>query len=246
MRGTAWPAGALAASRGTHSTSAYVMPEESGFASARWTAAGSKTTSNLAYTRMLSTPEDPLGTRSTRNGSLRRRTLPALLAVVISVIGGCAALSPPSPATVASKDASKEESPYLLLRLGERRLYLKGDHVEQDPEGYLVAIGRPKYPTPTGHFTVRELVRDPDFMVFDFEHLSRPNRGRIPPGPNNPLGLRWIGFAEAHGWVVGFHGTSKTSVLGQAVSHGCVRMRNEDIVKVFDRIKVGTPVIVEP
>jgi lipoprotein-anchoring transpeptidase ErfK/SrfK len=35
-------------------------------------------------------------------------------------------------------------------------------------------------------------------------------------------------------------------VLGQAVSHGCVRMHNDDVVKIFDRVKIGTPVIVEP
>ena len=55
-----------------------------------------------------------------------------------------------------------------------------------------------------------------------------------------------IGFAHEHGWAIGFHGTTKTQFLGQAVSHGCVRMRNEDIVKVFDQVKLGTPVIVEP
>jgi lipoprotein-anchoring transpeptidase ErfK/SrfK len=108
-----------------------------------------------------------------------------------------------------------------------------------------VAIGKPRYPTPTGRFQVVELVKDPDFLVFDFSNPHRKDRGRIPPGPNNPLGLRWIGFTEAHGWAVGFHGTKGTHLLGQAVSHGCVRMANPDIVRMFDRIKLGTPVVVE-
>ena len=51
--------------------------------------------------------------------------------------------------------------------------------------------------------------------------------------------------ATAHGWQVGFHGTAKTSVLGQAVSHGCVRMANPDIVEVYKRVKIGTEVVVE-
>lgn len=171
---------------------------------------------------------------------------PCVLALVLaSGTLGCVLLArrpAPAPAPVA---VAKPE-PYLLLRLGERRLYLKQDGADQPLDSFPVAIGRKKFPTPTGRFQVNEMIVEPDFLVFDFEKPSAAPRGRIPPGPNNPLGLRWIGFAYAHGWTIGFHGTSKTSVLGQAVSHGCVRMRNEDIVKVFDRVKIGTTVIVEP
>jgi lipoprotein-anchoring transpeptidase ErfK/SrfK len=141
----------------------------------------------------------------------------------------------------------KKADPHLLLRLGERRLYVMENDLKQPPsEGYPVAIGRPKFPTPTGRFQINELVENPDFLAFDFNNPKGPDRGRIPPGPNNPLGLRWIGFASAHGWQVGFHGTAKTSVLGQAVSHGCVRMSNPDVVEVYNRVKLGTMVIVEP
>jgi hypothetical protein len=92
---------------------------------------------------------------------------------------------------------------------------------------------------------VNELVENPDFLAFDFNDTNKPDKGRVPPGPNNPLGLRWIGFAHAHGWMVGFHGTAKTKVLGQAVSHGCVRMANPDIVELFPRVKLGMTVVVE-
>jgi len=147
----------------------------------------------------------------------------------------------PSP---AQPPASKE--PYLLLRLSERKLYVKDDSVLPPTEGFPVAIGRTQWPTPTGKFQVNEMVENPDFVVFDFNNTNSRDRGRIPPGINNPLGLRWIGFAYDHGWAIGFHGTTKTDVLGQAVSHGCVRMANPDIVKVYARIKLGTPVVVEP
>jgi L,D-transpeptidase ErfK/SrfK len=172
-------------------------------------------------------------------GATPGRTLLVLLIVLTSALVGCAVTEPRPASTAASKE------PYLVLRLGERRLYLKDDEVVPASEGFLVAIGRPQYPTPTGRFQVNEMVENPDFLVFDFNNPQGRDRGRIPPGLNNPLGLRWIAFTNAHGWAVGFHGTSKTEVLGQAVSHGCVRMRNEDIVKVYGRIKVGTPVIVE-
>lgn len=44
----------------------------------------------------------------------------------------------------------------------------------------------------------------------------------------------------------GFHGTTNESLIGQAVSHGCVRMRNDDIRALFEKIEVGTRVIVQP
>jgi lipoprotein-anchoring transpeptidase ErfK/SrfK len=110
-----------------------------------------------------------------------------------------------------------------------------------------VAIGRPQWPTPTGKFTINQMIENPDFIVFDFNNPEgSKDRGRIAPGIGNPLGLRWIGFAYDHGWAIGFHGTQKTEVLGQAVSHGCVRMSNPDVVQMFARVKLGTPVIVEP
>jgi hypothetical protein len=179
-------------------------------------------------------------TAKPRRGPLAGRAQTLLVLATISWIAGCSTMGARSGPTADSKE------PYLLLRLGERRLYVKDGETVHPPGGYPVAVGKPQYPTPVGRFQVNEMVENPDFLVFDFSNPSRPNRGRIPPGPNNPLGLRWISFAHAHGWAVGFHGTTKTQYLGQAVSHGCVRMRNDDIVQVFARVKIGTPVIVEP
>jgi lipoprotein-anchoring transpeptidase ErfK/SrfK len=135
----------------------------------------------------------------------------------------------------------------LLLKLGERRVYVMqddGEGTERRPlESYRVAIGRKEYKTPVGEFQVAEKVVDPDWVLFDWKKPERTIR-RIPPGPNNPMGKRWIGFASAYGWGIGFHGTPKPEVLGQAVSHGCVRMHNDDIVKMFDKVEIGTPVVV--
>jgi hypothetical protein len=182
-----------------------------------------------------------------RKSNLVRRGAPLGRAVALLVLGlssgivGCATTGGGAgPAGTSSKD------PYLLLRLGERRLYLKQGDTVTPPEGFMVAVGKPRYPTPTGKFQINEMVTNPDFLMFDFQNPASSDRGRIPPGPNNPLGMRWIAFAHEHGWAIGFHGTTKTQFLGQAVSHGCVRMRNDDIVKVFDQVKLGTPVIVEP
>jgi hypothetical protein len=67
-----------------------------------------------------------------------------------------------------------------------------------------------------------------------------------PPGPENPLGARWIGFWTDGNNAIGFHGTPHEHLIGQAVSHGCVRMRNTDVIELYERIRVGAQVIVQP
>ena len=168
-----------------------------------------------------------------------------LVALFLSCAAGCGLFAHPPVAPPPAPPPPKAPEAYLLLRLDERRVYLVENDVKTPPQGYRVAIGQPKWPTPIGKFQINEMVENPDFLAFDFNDAKKPDRGRVPPGPNNPLGLRWIGFAFAHGWQVGFHGTAKTSVLGQAVSHGCVRMANEDVVELYKHVKVGTTVVVE-
>ena len=109
-----------------------------------------------------------------------------------------------------------------------------------------VAIGKEGWETPVGKYHVEEMVVHPDFLKYDNSVTPARPIKRIPPGPLNPLGERWIGFAHGEGWTLGFHGTPNPELIGQAVSHGCVRMRNADVVKVYDRVEIGTPVLVEP
>jgi lipoprotein-anchoring transpeptidase ErfK/SrfK len=172
-----------------------------------------------------------------------RRISVALMTAILlgSATVGCAP-TPPKPTEVVDDGPGY---PYLRLNLGERRVYLI-EAEGKPPESFLVAIGRKPWETPVGKFRINQMVKDPDWAVVDFFHPDKPTKGRVPPGPNNPMGLRWISFASAHGWEVGFHGTSKEQFLGQAVSHGCVRMKNSDVVKLYDKVKLGTTVIVEP
>jgi lipoprotein-anchoring transpeptidase ErfK/SrfK len=86
---------------------------------------------------------------------------------------------------------------------------------------------------------VRELVRNPVW--------KSPWTGKVStPGPNSPLGERWIGFWSDGKNSIGFHGTPAENSLGSAASHGCVRMRNRDVKVLFDLVRMGTPVIVQP
>jgi lipoprotein-anchoring transpeptidase ErfK/SrfK len=163
-----------------------------------------------------------------------------VMALVLGVVG-CAP-SRPKPTEVVDHGPGY---PHLRLNLGERRVYLV-EAADKPGESFPVAIGRKPWETPVGTFRINQMIKDPDWLVVDFKNPEKPSKVRVPPGPNNPLGLRWIAFASAHGWEVGFHGTTKEHLLGQAVSHGCVRMKNKDVVKVFDKVQLGTTVIVEP
>jgi hypothetical protein len=149
----------------------------------------------------------------------------------------------------ADGDEADARSVYLVLRLGERRLYLmEGEERaarHRALDSFPVAVGQKEWETPTGRFEVTEKIENPDFLQIDWNEPSRVVQ-TIAPGPDNPLGLRWIGFTSAYGWGIGFHGTPHPELLGRAVSHGCVRMRNSDVVKVYGRVGLGTPVIVEP
>ncbi|WP_448525005.1 L,D-transpeptidase [Parathermosynechococcus lividus] len=103
---------------------------------------------------------------------------------------------------------------------------------------YPVAVGRPGWETPLGQFQIQEMIRDPAW--------KNPFNGSVIPGghPRNPLGRRWIGFwSDGKNWI-GLHGTPHPDSIGQAISHGCVRMHNRDIEELFEKVRPGMPVIV--
>lgn len=148
---------------------------------------------------------------------------------------------PESSPTAASLPAAPLEvpadGPELVVDLSERRVYLYQNQVRI--RSYPVAIGQEGWETPTGVFQVQRMQRNPRWR--------HPITGEvIPPGDRNPLGRHWIGFYSAGRTQIGFHGTYQEDLIGQAVSHGCLRMRNRDVEALFHEVSVGTPVIVRP
>lgn len=124
----------------------------------------------------------------------------------------------------------------LVLRLGERRVYVYRQNKVQ--ASFRVAVGKGGWETPTGNFKITHMIKDPVW-----EH---PWTGElIPAGADNPLGSRWIGFWTDGKNVIGFHGTPNPESIGRAASHGCVRMFDKDAQALFEKVEVGTPVIVE-
>lgn len=145
------------------------------------------------------------------------------------------AVTSPQPAPAPSAAATLPVK--LVLRLRERRVYVyRGDRVETS---YPVAIGKPSTPTPTGTFQVFQMIKDPIWR--------NPWTGQVTrPGANSALGLRWIGFNQRPNGIIGFHGTPTVNSIGRAASNGCVRMRNEHVVELFEKVHMGATVVVEP
>ena len=136
-----------------------------------------------------------------------------------------------------SSPASDTQTTNLVLKLSDRRVYLyQGNKLTKS---YPVAIGKAGWETPVGSYKVMEMQRDPIWQ--------HPWTGKlVPPGAKNPLSARWIGFWTDGKNFIGFHGTPQENLIGQAVSHGCVRMRNQDILALYAQVDVGTPVTVKP
>ena len=86
----------------------------------------------------------------------------------------------------------------------------------------------------------------PESMVERDPHALQWANG-MPGGPDNPLGARAL-YLEANGvdTLYRIHGTNDPTSIGKAMSSGCVRMLNEDVADLFERVKTGTPVTVLP
>ncbi len=101
---------------------------------------------------------------------------------------------------------------------------------------YEIAVGTPYMPTPIGKFMVSYKEKYPTWYPgSEFE-----DRTPVPPGPDNPLGTRWIEFKPGYG----IHGTNKAWSIDSPVSDGCVRMFNVDAEELYELVEIGTPVVI--
>jgi lipoprotein-anchoring transpeptidase ErfK/SrfK len=106
---------------------------------------------------------------------------------------------------------------------------------------YHVAVGAAGYDTPAGMHHIQSKQRNPTWYVPNRPWAGNLAGQTIPPGdPRNPLKAAFI----ALGGGVGFHGTADLASIGTAASHGCIRMRIPDVLDLFGRVSVGTPVLI--
>ena len=140
------------------------------------------------------------------------------------------------PAMAGSRDAeaaragAAASSFSLTLDLSERKLYVVEDG--ETVESYSVAIGKPKHPTPRGNFAARRIVWNPRWVPPN-ERWARDKAARAPGDPRNPMGRVKIFFSDPDYYI---HGTRDVDTLGEAESHGCVRMRNSEVIALAKRV----------
>jgi lipoprotein-anchoring transpeptidase ErfK/SrfK len=98
---------------------------------------------------------------------------------------------------------------------------------------FSVGVGAAVSPSPEGRFEIVSRVANPTYY-----HPGTV----IPPGGDNPIGPRWIGL-DQKGY--GIHGTNQPRSVGRAASHGCIRLRNSDVVTLFELVRVGDTVEIQ-
>ena len=106
---------------------------------------------------------------------------------------------------------------------------------------YGVAIGQPAYPTPSGLFSIQSKQVNPTWSVPNSPWAGELQGTTVDGGSAaNPLKARWMGIVNG----VGFHGTGEDGSIGTAASHGCLRMHVSDVIALYSRVPVGTPVLI--
>src|SRR5262245_15030711 len=127
----------------------------------------------------------------------------------------------------------------VVVNTSERRLYyvLPGHKAVK----YGIGVGRAGFEW-AGTQTVSRKQEWPDWIPPAEMIQRRPDLPRyMAGGPENPLGARAMYLG---GSLYRIHGSNEPDTIGQAVSSGCIRMLNDDVVDLYDRVKVGTPVVV--
>ncbi len=160
---------------------------------------------------------------------------------------GLAWPNPPAGTEVVVPDCSSS----LSVKAGSIRIALTRMEITVfDANGKMIAlfpcsIARDKSRRPAGELSVKNVAPNPTYL-YDPQLFvpggPKTSKLVIPPGPNNPVGLAWVGLS-LQGY--GVHGTPLPENIGRAESHGCFRLANWNAVKLIKMVRPGVPVVVE-
>lgn len=130
----------------------------------------------------------------------------------------------------------------IYINIVEKRLYYP---VMIDGKSYMITfpigIGTDEAQSPVGEFKITEKRKDPAWYPPESIRKEQPDLPKVfPPGPDNPLGTRAMRLGNT---AFLMHGTNKEYGIGMKVSHGCIRMYNHDVEKLFEVVDIGTKVV---
>lgn len=149
----------------------------------------------------------------------------AVLAVLVLIL-----VAPALAQNAQSTGATLSGRRVVLVSIPDRKLaVLEGDDVVAM---FPIAVGAAASPSPIGEFQIVSRVSNPTYY--------RPGTV-IPAGKDNPLGTRWLGLSQKG---YGIHGTNAPKSAGRAASHGCIRLRNRDMERLFTMVRVGDAVVI--
>ena len=151
--------------------------------------------------------------------------IPSLISVAVAM-GSLLSWGAGAERATTHADPAPAAPIQLEVSLSDRQLRVLQDGTLL--RSYAVAIGQEKYPTPKGTFSIGRVVWNPRWVP-PKAPWAKGKTAKEPGDPDNPMGKVKLFFKEPDYYI---HGTQAEESLGQAASHGCVRMANSDVVEV--------------
>lgn len=147
-----------------------------------------------------------------------------IAAIAIALGAATLALAAPEP----PPDADEGLSAPLSIRIELLRKRLYAVHADGQVDTFKVSVGSKYHPTPRGEFAITRIVWNPSWHPPDSD-WARDSRPAGPGDPENPMGRVKMLFKAPTYYI---HGTNEPELVGHVTSHGCVRLRNEDAIRL--------------
>jgi lipoprotein-anchoring transpeptidase ErfK/SrfK len=139
----------------------------------------------------------------------------------------------------AQPTAGKE----LRIDKSDKMLYVL-DESGKPVAAFPVSFGGQQDPLPIGRMKITSELKNPPFNYNPelLRNAKTDKKVKLPPGPNSPIGVMWLGLTKEH-W--GIHGTNEPSQMAKVQTNGCVRLTNWDVLRLSDVVGPGTVVEVQ-
>jgi lipoprotein-anchoring transpeptidase ErfK/SrfK len=140
---------------------------------------------------------------------------------------------------VTTKKLASRYRYFVAISRGRRELRLFVN--QRLAKSYRVGIGAVGFDTPAGEYRIESKAANPAWYVPNSEWAG-DLAGKVIPGndPSNPIKARWMGFYDG----AGIHGTADAASIGNAASHGCIRMLIPEVIDLYDRVPLNTPLYI--